>query len=350
MATQTWRRVLFVILVPLTCLAIVASTVTIWVHRRLLDTDRWVATVAPLIDDPRITNPLSAYLADQMVTTLQVESRAEQALPAQAAFLAGPLAESTGRFVQTQTVNLLSSDQGQQVWETANRIGHERLVALLRGESRALGTADGMVTLDLLSLAAAVVQRIEAAAPGLIPRRDDARPPTPGLSADEQRRDLAQRTGLAIPANFGQIPLFPESQLDGARRALQTLDTLVIALPLIAIVLFIGALLVAGEWRQAALVLAIGAAVTFLLARILLPQGIDVAVAQVDRQAARDVVDAALGILVERLGQLLTLGAVLSGIAAVVLAFVARGQRMAGAEISHEPELVRPSQPPASAA
>ena len=166
MPTQWWRRILLILLVPVISLSVVESTLVIWSHQTLLDTDRWVATTGPLLDEPRVVNPLSAYLADQIVTTLQIQARAREALPDRAEFLAAPLADAVGRFLQTQANRFLSSDEGKQAWVGANRLAHEQLIAALRGESPLLGTANNMVTLDLSALLTAALQRIEPEAPG----------------------------------------------------------------------------------------------------------------------------------------------------------------------------------------
>ena len=90
------RQVLAGILVVLTSLCIVAATIGIWTQRTLADTDRFVALVAPLADDPAVTNPLAARLSEEVFLALDVETRIEEALssipdlPPQASFLVGP--------------------------------------------------------------------------------------------------------------------------------------------------------------------------------------------------------------------------------------------------------------------
>jgi hypothetical protein len=330
---------LLIVLVPLTCLSIVASTVTVWSHRTLLDTDRWVATVVPLLDDPRITGPLSSYLADQLLSTLRFQQRVEEALPAQAAFLAAPLANSATRLIQTEMAKVLDSDAGQSAWTNANRIAHERLVAALRSDSPFTETVNGMVTLDLLSLTTAMLERMELAAPGLIPRRGASQSSTSRQSPDERRRDLAQALGVQLPADFGQVPLFPADQLDAARRALRLYDALVIGVPIMALVLVVVTLLVARDRWLVALVLSVGTMGSFVLVRMLMPDAIGLVAAQVSGPVARDVVTATLGILFDRLAAVLTLGAVLGGIASLGTLFMVWTNRKAEGKTRREAEL-----------
>jgi hypothetical protein len=339
---QLWRRILLIVLVPVACLSVVASVATVWAHQTLLDTDRWVATVSPLLDDPNFVNHLSADVAAQITSTLRLEQRAVAALPEQAAFLAAPLADAATRLVQSQSIRVLSSDAGQQVWAEANRAGHERLVAALRGESQLLGTANGMVTFDLTALPIIVLERMQLDSPGLVERRDALPDPTSGRSVEDRRRAIARALGVDIPADFGQIPLFPASQLDAARRGLQLFEALSISLPLVALGLVVAVVLLARARLSAGLVLALGTAAAFILALVLIPD-IPSAASAPARPVLRDLVAAILQALVQSLSSLLTVGALLSGIAAGVIGFMVWSHRQPAGESSQKAELAVPS-------
>ena len=104
------RKILVGILVVLTCLSITATTVDTWAHRTLLNTNAWVDTVGPLGTDPQVTAALANFVTTQIVTTLDLEQRAqdalEQAAP-QAAFLAAPITNAIEGFVHDKMVAVL---------------------------------------------------------------------------------------------------------------------------------------------------------------------------------------------------------------------------------------------------
>ena len=104
------RKILVGILVVLTCLSITVTTVDTWAHRTLLNTNEWVDTVGPLGTDPQVTAALANFVTTQIVTTLDLEQRAqdalEQAAP-QAAFLAAPITNAIEGFVHDKMVAVL---------------------------------------------------------------------------------------------------------------------------------------------------------------------------------------------------------------------------------------------------
>ncbi len=84
----------------LTCLSILASTVGVWAHRTLLNTNSWVNAVGPLADNPEITDAVAKRLTDELMQMIDSSELAQTALPAQAQVLVAPLSEAVGQFVE----------------------------------------------------------------------------------------------------------------------------------------------------------------------------------------------------------------------------------------------------------
>jgi hypothetical protein len=127
---------------------------------------------------------------------------------------------------------------------------------------------------------------------------------------------------VEIPPDFGQIPLFPAHQLEAAQRGLRLFDALAIGSPVVTILLVIAALLLFRDRWLGALILACGMLVSFTLARILMPEIIDIATSQIPRAGAQDLVVVALAILLDSLAAILGVGALLSLAAAIVAALL----------------------------
>ena len=87
------RQFVAAVLVFVAALGVTLSVVGLWAGNTTLNTDRWVATVTPLDQDPAVRAAVSTYTTQQIFSTLNVEQRVKEALPPRAAFLASPLTD-----------------------------------------------------------------------------------------------------------------------------------------------------------------------------------------------------------------------------------------------------------------
>lgn len=106
-----------------------------WVERQILTTDNWVAMVSPLPKQPVVSTALGTYISGQVINTQNIETRITNALPPRADFLAGPLANQIGSLTTRAAQRIVASDAFQTIWEGANRIAMNRLLATARGQT-----------------------------------------------------------------------------------------------------------------------------------------------------------------------------------------------------------------------
>lgn len=325
--TRTRRRMLpawlSVVLVILTGIGVLASTMVIWVEATMLDTNRFVALVAPVGSNPQVIESVSQYAADQVVTALDIQNRTANALPIDGRFLTGPLESVIHDFVQTRTADFLASDQGQALWQAQVRRVHAALVALLRGQTSTIGSADGALTVDLLPLLAATLSRLQQAAPGLIPFGGAIPDLSTTQNPAQARQELAQALGVQLAPDFGVITLAQSDTLKTAQRVVSLLDALRVILPLVTLALAILTLwLAADRWRTLLLLGGVTAAlflVAMLVAQLVLgnvPTAVTASPAREIVASLADLVRAnLLGTLVVGLfaGLILALGAYLAG-------------------------------------
>src|SRR5262245_62127272 len=137
---STARRVSSWIAVVLACLGVVASTLAVWVHLVVLNTDVFVATVRPVLRDPAVSAALGGdAAAGAAVEALDVQQRLTDGLPGASRFVAAPLTAAITGAVERGIDSALSSEAFQRAWETTLRGAHARAVAVLRGEAPAVG-------------------------------------------------------------------------------------------------------------------------------------------------------------------------------------------------------------------
>src|SRR4051794_31344298 len=228
--------------VCLVLLAVVAplAVVATWAHDQVSDTDRWVATVAPLADEPAVQDAVSARLTQEIVsridvraiTTEAVDALEERGLPTTVATnlraLGTPLAQGVESFVAERVDNLVQSDEFADAWTAANREAHTQMVAVLTGETGGAVEVQGnQVQLNLAVLIDAIKAKLVAA----------------GF-------DLAAR----IPEVAATFTLVESADLAKAQTGFRVLDSLARALPVVALLLLAGSILAAVRRRRAVVV------------------------------------------------------------------------------------------------
>jgi len=106
-----------------------------WASRTIDDTDRYVSTVAPLIDSPEVRAAVTMQVTDALFASVPVEQLLGEALPPRAAVLSGPIASGLESFVRSRVAEILSTPEARAAWVTINIEFQSRLIAALKGES-----------------------------------------------------------------------------------------------------------------------------------------------------------------------------------------------------------------------
>src|SRR5690242_5051625 len=128
-----WRGAGSAFLLVLGCGLAALSVVAIWLKVTLLDTDRYVSTVAPLAAQPSVQNAVATKINTAIDQKLDVQGLARQALPDQADFLAPAIATGFQSIVHSKVNEFVHSPKFQQLWTESNRGAHDRVLALLEG-------------------------------------------------------------------------------------------------------------------------------------------------------------------------------------------------------------------------
>ncbi len=228
------------VLIVLACLLAVLSVVVVYARNELLNTDTFVATVAPLAKDPNVQHTVATKVSESLVAKTDVEQRVKSALPSQAGFLANPITGAVQTATYQITLKLVQSSQFQSLWETAVRASHAQLDNLLLGNKvGAFQSTNGQVTVDLSQVENAAKQQLAAK----------------GLSVFDK-----------VP-NYTGAPfvLFQSDQLAKLQRWVRFLNHLALVLPIVTILVFAGAVLLARDRRKGLVHAASGLAVSMAL-------------------------------------------------------------------------------------
>jgi hypothetical protein len=218
------RKTSLALTVLATLLAVVAIF-SIWANRQALNTDNWVSTSDHILQDKKVDERLSAYLADQLFADVDVQAELAKELPPQLHALAGPAAGGLSQLAPKVAERALANPQVQSLWSSANRAAHETLLKLLDGGGDAISTEGGAVTLDLSAILKRVGEQV-------------------GIGAG-----IAEK----IPPDAGELTILRSDQISTAQDVAKGIRALPVVLTLLVLILYGTAIWLAGPRRREAL-------------------------------------------------------------------------------------------------
>jgi hypothetical protein len=209
------------VLLFLGMVAVAIAILGTWLNRTVTDTDRYVETVAPLVESPEIRVVVSTRVTSTVTEAVDVESELTEVLPERAEFLAAPISSSLEGLVRDVTDRILASDRFEQLWTEANRVAHETMVAALTGEG---DDTVGSVSVDLSGVVSDVAERLG-------------------------------ELGIPLPEDLGEdlsLQVFESDEVASAQSAFRAFDRLSSILPWVALGLLVLGIVVAPDRRWGA--------------------------------------------------------------------------------------------------
>lgn len=293
------RALLVGVLIFLTCLSVVVTGLTLWTHSTVMDTEGYMSLVGPIGKDPQAIQKLSEYIGGEVVSVTDLQQRVTDALPERAQLLAGPITAYVEDFIVKGARRVLSSPRAYELWLQVNRIGHEKIVALLRGDTSNVYIQGSDVKLNLLPLISQVLVWLDDRLPGAFSDRSSPPVIEPGASPEQGIQEVANWSGKPLPSDFGQITLLQSDALGPAQTAVKWFDRLTWILPLVTAALVALTIWLSRRRARTAIALGIGAAVAIFVTRVVVKRASLYLTEQLREgegsHVARDVVDAALG-------------------------------------------------------
>ncbi len=228
------------------CLLLPVAAIALWAKAVVFDTDRYVASVAPLASDPAVQDAVAARITDEVFAALNIndltgraiDALVKQGAPTELTALQQPIVNGIHSFAYTQVRKVVGSDAFAQAWEQANRAAHAGLVDALKGkQGGAIEFANGTVSVNLGPFIASIKPQLVAAG---IPLAD--RIPTVNIS----------------------FPIVHSDELPRIQRAAALLDTLAVPVAILAFLLLAVAVWVAPKRRRMLSIVGFGFAIALL--------------------------------------------------------------------------------------
>jgi len=163
------RTITAVICFVLAALLTVPAALAYWGQRTLTDTQRYIATVSPLIHDPRVQQAITKEVVQAIEKQVDVEALLNQALAKvvpdrpRLQALSGPIAAGVYSLVEREVGDFVASDAFASLWVQINTKAQQKLVSVMEGQNTgAIQIKGDQVVLDLGDVINLVKDRLVA--------------------------------------------------------------------------------------------------------------------------------------------------------------------------------------------
>ena len=249
---------IFIIAAVFTPIALVGH----WGHRTVIDSQRYIDTVGPLINDPAVQESLAWAATDAVVakadTQNQVEGLLNNLFPDSSltGALASPIASGINSLIGELVTKFIASDQFATVWIRLNEVAQRGLVAALEGgDSGPVQVKGPDVVLDISSAFTVIQQYLVES----------------GITAAQN---------ITIPESDRQIVLMSSPALEQVRFVYSFTSPILQWFPLVIAAMF--ALSIALARRRARTVVATG--IVLVVTAFVLIFGLGIAQAEFENQ------------------------------------------------------------------
>ena len=285
---RRWRGVLTWILVVLTSLSVVASAVAVWAHQVVFDTDRFMRTVQPALDNPdfyvligdrasqatlealdietRLTaslEDLDFYLSDALADALELGDRARELLDRfdrpSLATLAPPIAASLETRIDNRIHQFFSSETFRSRFPDLVERVHRAAIALARNDIAEYPNVyieNGQVRLNLVPFIGEALRQVGDEIRSVLPDFD--LPDVISDQVEQGRQQLAEALQAQLPDDFGQVTVMDEDNFNEIQTTAVQIDRYVWLLVIVTLVLIAVTLAVSPNRRRTLVHLAIG--------------------------------------------------------------------------------------------
>jgi hypothetical protein len=246
---RTGRWVGAIVLLVIGALLAGVSVVAVYARSQVLDTETFVSTMAPLVEDEAVQDAIAQRLANEIVSVTRLDALAtatvnaleSRGAPAQLSDFVGTVVASLTTFLFDKIKQVLQSPTLQAVWRRVLRFAHTRLVAILTGgQAGALSSGGDTITVDIGSLLSAAKSQLV----------------NQGLTFVSKVPDVS------LP-----FTVIESDKLPTVRKYAKVLDKVAAWLPYVALVVLLAGILVAPRRRRGVV---IGAGLTAAISALLL--------------------------------------------------------------------------------
>ncbi len=127
-----FRKSGVVVFVSLALVLLTVGNLLFWTGHTIINTDRYIASVGPIIKNPDVQKSLASYTTNQIFDNFDVEGLTEQVLPPRADFLAPQLTSQLKSGTDSALQKVLAKPKFQDAWVNIQTRQHEKIIGFVR--------------------------------------------------------------------------------------------------------------------------------------------------------------------------------------------------------------------------
>lgn len=285
---QRWSVAIVTLILAAT--GFVGSVASRWTHDVLFDTDSFMETVGPIGTSEVVTGALSDRFSGTLTDWIDAENRLTELLPPVLTPMAGRIGERVDEIISDETDRFFTSEVYEQAWLGLAESVHTAAVAIIRDQVPFVSTAGGEVEVDLIPIMTPIVDRV-------FDRLTELGEAIPQVILDQVDFDdsITEAIGVyeteGLPGWLGEIQVYSSDRLANIQKTTSLLDRLVWVLPVVTVLLAVGALYYAPKRGRMVVAMLASAGVGWLLASVLVSRLVGTVVGNIESTTAAAVAD-----------------------------------------------------------
>jgi hypothetical protein len=228
----------------LTSLSLVTSVVAVWVHQVVFDTDRFIETLEPVLNDQTLYELIGDEVTESVLDALAIQDRLAEALSDLDTYLsnalsdrngagsdtldsvdlpsftrlAAPIADALEERIDTRIHDFVSPERFADSLGSLARQAHRVVVTVIQGdltEHPNVYVVDDEIRINLIGVIGRVLQPVADDIRAVLPDFDP--PDRVSSQLEEGRQQLATALRTDLPDDFGQVTVMSSERLPQAQ-------------------------------------------------------------------------------------------------------------------------------------
>ena len=127
-----WRNFWSWFFLTVSLLILIPAGLLVWLNRTVMDPQRYIQTVGPIIDEPAVQAAITAQASKALFSEVNVEQALSENLPERIQFLSAPLAGQVQGQLTKAIGSVVAGDKFHQVWIQVNQTAQQRFVEIAK--------------------------------------------------------------------------------------------------------------------------------------------------------------------------------------------------------------------------